>query len=249
MSKKINKSFLMSLRGMLMHLSDVRTVDGKDLVVDGDIEVGKDIMLVTDDGEYEPAPSGEYDNGKVILVVEAGRITEIRESGTDEERNDEQPEDEQETERMSKLAAIKSAFEESYEKKTRKIYEAIVALGFTDGWIVEAGDTYAVFSAYTPEGEKYIHFDVAWNGEEVTVSNPTEVVSRFVPESESDDTTVQLQAEIETLKSEKETLAGKITELQNQLEAKAAVPPAEEERETTERPLANQLIEAARKRQ
>lgn len=84
MDKKINKHFLAKLKSMLIKLEDVRTVDGRDLMVDGEIEVGKDIMLLDDSGEYVPAPSGEYDTGDVVLIVDAGRITEIREKTVEE---------------------------------------------------------------------------------------------------------------------------------------------------------------------
>lgn len=77
MSKKIERGFLAKLKKMLINLEAVRTTDGKDLMVDGDIEVGKDIMLDVD-GEYEPAPSGEYTTDELVIVVEAGKITEVR---------------------------------------------------------------------------------------------------------------------------------------------------------------------------
>lgn len=83
MSKNINTGFLAKLKNMLMKLTDIRTEDGRDIMVDGDIEVGKDV-LIAQDGEYVPAPNGEYKTGELVIVVEAGKITEVRQQETTE---------------------------------------------------------------------------------------------------------------------------------------------------------------------
>lgn len=83
MSKKIDKSFLAKLKSMLIHMEDIRTEDGKDLMIDGAIEVGKDV-LIAQDGDYVPAPNGEYKTSELVIVVEAGKITEVRQQETAE---------------------------------------------------------------------------------------------------------------------------------------------------------------------
>ena len=132
---KVEKGFLAKLRSMMLHMKDVRTEDGKNLQVDGDeLEVGKEV-LIESDGEWTPAPDGEYDTGEVILRVEAGKIAEIRAKNAEPENM------------SAKFQRIVAAFAESYEERTKKIAAAIVALGFdTYGYLVSCGDDFAVTS-------------------------------------------------------------------------------------------------------
>lgn len=243
MAKKIEKGFLMKLKNMLLHLESVRTVDGVDLMVDGDVEVGNDVMVADDNGDWTPAPSGEYDCGDRILVVEAGRLTEIREVATDPEPEPEpEPEQDNKSQRFSKM---KEFFEQTYEERIKKIVEAIVSLGYSEyGYVVEASDEHAVW-CYWDEvtGEHYIRFTLTWADGFVTASDPVEVVPSFKPKDEPAPTIVdELRAEIDRLKSEKAAL-------EEQVGRMAAVPPVGEQGGTVEQPLANKFIENARKRQ
>lgn len=242
---KIEKGFLAKLRSMMLHMKDVRTEDGKNLQVDGDeLEVGKEI-LIESDGEWTPAPDGEYDAGEVILRVEAGKIAEIRAKNAD-------PDPEPEPENMSaKFQRIAAAFAESYEERTKKIAAAIVALGFdTYGYLVSCGDDFAVYATWNEgSGEKYTRFDVSWNGDEAVVSNPTEVVPSFKPVGAADpapaasEEVETLKAEVETLKADKELLEQKL--------AAAVVPPIGKDNkdEGDEGDLARDLITRARRKQ
>ena len=179
--KKIKTSFLATLKALMIKLESVRTADGKDLMVDGELEVGKDI-LIDIDGEYEPAPSGEYDTGEKVIVVEAGRITEIREK-------EPEPEPEPEDLRKQSFNALREHFSQTYEERVRKIVAAIIALGYSDyGYVVEASDEHAVWAYWddATQEEKFVSFSLVWADEEVTASDPVEVVPTFKPKDAAD---------------------------------------------------------------
>lgn len=244
MSKNINTGFLAKLKNMLMQLTDIRTEDGRDIMVDGDIEVGKDV-LVAQDGEYVPAPNGEYKTGELVIVVEAGKITEVR------KQEAEPPADDPNKENLSKqqFAAKKECFEKSYEERTRMIAAAIIALGYSeDGYVVEASDSHAVWCYWDEAtGDHFVSFTLVWDNNEVTASNPVEVVPSFKPKDETDPT-IELRAERDRLKAENEGLKANVAELEQRINM-AAVPPAEQDLEKTEKSLANKFIENARARQ
>lgn len=238
--KKIKTSFLATLKALMIKLESVRTADGKDLMVDGELEVGKDI-LIDIDGEYEPAPSGEYDTGEKVIVVEAGRITEIREK---------EPEPEPEPEDLHKQSfnALREHFSQTYEERVRKIVAAIIALGYSDyGYVVEASDEHAVWAYWddATQEEKFVSFSLVWADEEVTASDPVEVVPTFKPKDAANPA-----VEVESMKAENTELKATVEQLKAEnaeLKAKAALPPAGDEPDDESRELANKLITAARK--
>lgn len=240
MSKKIEKSFLAQLKAELLQLKDLRTDDGKELTVDGELEVGKDI-LINVDGEYQPAPTGEYSTGEVVIVVESGKVTEIREARKEE------PKPEPQNMKSEKYKAISQMFSETYDAKMGKIVAAITAMGFMNGWLVSASDTEAVWEVYEPDGNyKYMRFDVSWNGEEAIVSNPIEVEQAFVPKGQ----TIDFSA-MDTMKAENEKLKAHVSELEQQIKMQAVLPSIEESisKQEPEKPLAKRLADNAHKRQ
>ena len=207
---KVEKGFLAKLRSMMLHMKDVRTEDGKNLQVDGDeLEVGKEI-LIESDGEWTPAPDGEYDTGEVILRVEAGKIAEIRAKNAD-------PEPDPEPENMSaKFQRIAAAFAESYEERTKKIAAAIVALGFDSyGYLVSCGDDFAIYATWNEgSGEKYTRFDVSWDADgNAVVSNPTEVKPAFVEKEGEPAGEPAPSAEEEALRRENADLKAQLAKL------------------------------------
>ena len=64
---------------MLLSLSEVTTKEGVVLITDSDdLEVGLEVFVDGDEG-LTPAPDGEYTVDESIVVIEGGKITEIRE--------------------------------------------------------------------------------------------------------------------------------------------------------------------------
>lgn len=248
--KKVQTGFLAKLKKMLVNLEDVRTTDGKDLVVDGDLEVGKDIMIATEDGEYEPAPSGEYDTGEVVIVVESGRITEIREAAAGGEGGGEgEGEGNAEDMHKQKFAAFVQKLSATYEERIRMISAAIIALGYSEyGYVVEASDESAVWCYWdeAAQEEHFVQFTLTWADDTVTASDPVEVVPSFKPKEGGEGAAAERTAEeVDAIVAENEQLKAQVAELK----AQAVVPPADADKGDAEKPLANKFIENARKRQ
>ena len=73
-----SKQNLYKLKKMLLSLSEISTNEGL-LIYDGDnLEVGKEVFVEGDEG-LEPAPDGEYTVDESIILVEGGKIVEIKE--------------------------------------------------------------------------------------------------------------------------------------------------------------------------
>ena len=69
---------------------DAKTATGDILKVEPDIEVGAQVMVITEDGEEAPAPDGSYEleDGSVI-AIEAGVISNVEVLGEPEEMSEE----------------------------------------------------------------------------------------------------------------------------------------------------------------
>ena len=74
-----SKANLYKLKKMLLSLSEIPTKEGILLITDSDdMEVGLEVFVDGDAG-LEPAPDGEYTVNESIVVVEGGKIVEIKE--------------------------------------------------------------------------------------------------------------------------------------------------------------------------
>ena len=160
---------------------------------DEDLKAG-DAVYVEQDGERVAAPDGDYvtEDDKVITVKD-GVVEEIADS-------------------KAEVAArrMRQAFELSYNDKFRKIAEAVrKKTGDDDSYVIDAGDNFAVYSAYDEETEIYKYFRVSlkWDGDEVEITGePTEVKQAFVPLDYDYDKavaeTTNLRKQVATLKKQ-----------------------------------------------
>lgn len=230
--KQIDLSLLHRLRGALLKFKDITAEDGTVLTIDGDLEVGKDVLTYTEDGEAVPAADGDYKTGDVVVTVEGGKITKIEA----QEKDPEPPAE-------NKMKAVANAFEQTYDEKTKKVYDAIVAIGFDIyGWIAEIADTYVVYVVWTDEkGDVYTRFDVAWNGDEVTVSNPTEVKPAFVAKDDKNPMDNGGSAEEETLRQENTRLKAEVQRLSDKLKESVEQPVG---KDNPEQPKGNPFLAA-----
>ena len=166
------------LKKLLQDFAETETDKGT-LYSEGQLEIGAEVF----DAEDNPAADGEYETEDKVIVVADGKVTEIR------EKESEDGEEVVEVEaRRQKFNKVKAAFEESYEDKERRIYEAIAAKGF-ECWIIEAGDDFAVAEVWSEPDMDYKHyrFEVSWDAEgNAIVSDPVEVVSEFVTVEEAE---------------------------------------------------------------
>lgn len=178
--------------------------DNGTLIWDGeeDLKAGDEVFVADEEGNRSAAPDGDYktEDGKVIVVVD-GKVAEIKDAEAKVA-----PESVE-----AKMKRIIAAFSESYEEKYRKIYEAIVALGFDPyGYIVEAGDDFAIYETWVEDSFKYTRFTVKWDADgNAVVENPEEVVSAFVTKEEKEAAEAR-GAEVETLRRENADLKARI---------------------------------------
>ena len=209
-------------------MASIETDNGT-LSYEGELEVGTEVFVAGEDGNV-PAPDGEYKaDGKTIKVAD-GKVTEIVEDSSEED-----PAVDLKAKKQTFFSKIKEAFSESYEDKSKKIYDAIIAAGYTAwSWLSEAGDDYAVL-CYEDEETwefKYLRFDVSWDAEgNPTVSNPTEVKEAFVPVDDpapSADPAAPSEEEFNALKDENESLRAEVEKLRKTPAAR----PAHEEVQT-----------------
>lgn len=199
--------------------------DKGDLLWDGeeDLKEGDEVFQEGEDGERQPAADGEYmtDDGKTVVVVD-GKVAEIRDP-----KAEVAPEGEDL--RSQRFARVRAAFDESYEDKEKTIFSAIMALGYVDFYLVEAGDDFAIICVWTPDGERYTRFAISWNEDGTAAAvEEEEVKPAFVPADEDADPAPAASEETEELRRQVAALRKEVA----QLKAKPAAKPAHEEVQT-----------------
>ncbi len=190
------------------------TTDKGDLTYTGELAVGTEVFVVGEDGESAPAADGDYKvDGKTIKVVD-GKVSEIVEDAPAPEG-----------EAMARFKRLVQTFSESYDDKTKKIRDAIIALGFDAyGWLVEAGDDFAVYSTWSGEEDMFTRFDISWDADgNAVASNPTKVVPAFVEETPAPAPAPAADpAETEALKAQIRELQAKVEKMSRLSAAKPA---------------------------
>ena len=195
------------------------------LVYEGDLAVGTEVSLVGEGGETAPAPDGEYTAAdESVIVVKDGKVAEIKPAPAPAE-----PEPAPAVE--NKFAKVAQAFQETYDDKLQKLYDAIVSLGFNYPWLVEAGEEFVIASIWSEtEGEIFYRFNIKeWNEEgQPVLENGVKVVPAFVTPEEKE----AAEENFAAVTREKEGLAQQVAELSAkvaELEAKPAATPAHQE--------------------
>ena len=163
------------LKKLLAEFASITTDKGELFYEGEELVVGVEVY----DENDNPIEDGEYAYEEKIIVVRDGKVEEIREKEVEEETKVEDF-------KAVRFSKVKALFEESYDERYAKIYQAVSEAGYVDAYIVEAGDTYAVIDVYDENGERLIKFDLTWDEEgNVTVSNPTEVEIEYEPVEEA----------------------------------------------------------------
>lgn len=194
-----------ALKSLLESFNSVATNKGV-LNYDGEeLEVGVAVSGLDEEGNEVQVEDGEYylgDEDGRTLVVESGKIVEIREKEDEQEQPEEEVEASSVNPKYSKFSRVKEAFEESYEEKERQINNAIRDKGY-EAYLVEAGDDYAVVDVWNDDEMeyKYLRFAISWDEEgNVIVGEYDEVKPAFVPVQ----TDVEKVAEEQKQEEEKE---------------------------------------------
>ena len=201
---------------------------------DDDLKAGDAVYITDEEGNRNAAPDGDYttEDGKVISVVD-GKVAAI----TDPKAEVANAEGGAVT-IPSQFQRVAEAFQETYDDKMKKLYDAIVSLGFNYPWLVEAGEEFVIASVWTENGgEIYYRFNIKeWTEEgQPVLENGIQVVPAFVTPEEKEAAEESFQAvvrEKETLASEKAALQTQVADLTAQVEALKKAPaasPAHEE--------------------
>ena len=151
-----------------------------------DLKAGDRVEVEDADGNRAEAADGDYitPDGKTIVVA-GGEVAEIRDPEAEVA-----PEGDEQMQAAKMAAQSRAAkFEESYDEKMSKIAEAIFAARGNredeGGYLVNAGDDFAVWAYYSEETgwrDKHVRYAVKWDEEgNASVSNPIEVRMAFVP--------------------------------------------------------------------
>jgi hypothetical protein len=108
-----------TLLGMEVKLETMKLMDGITIFEADAFEMDKEVFIITEDEQKIPVPIGEYEmeGGRILVVVEEGIISEIKEVATEEEVIEEEaPEVEVEVEAEATPSAKKTI--ESVVKET-----------------------------------------------------------------------------------------------------------------------------------
>jgi hypothetical protein len=83
-----------TILGLEVKLAQMMLVDGVTVLEADAFEAGKEVFIVTPDGNV-PLPVGDYEleNGQILVVAEEGIIAEIKEMATEKEEVEEMPEE------------------------------------------------------------------------------------------------------------------------------------------------------------
>ena len=230
------------------------TTDKGILSFDGDeLEVGMSVSLVDEEGNESKPEDGEYktDDG-IVYVIADGKCTDIKELEKEDTTGDDvEPQDEikEEMQKFSLMHRMAINFE-SFLEKEDKIRAGLVAKGI-DGWLVDAGEEYAIVGIWQEAtmADKYFKYALTWDEDgNVVIGDSIEVKPAYVPvedeqpaaeeapveekfedeepeEDPKDEQIKNLEAEVARLEEEN----GELKERINELENKPAAEPAEEE--------------------
>ena len=195
-----------------------------------DLRAGDAVFTRDENGERVPAADGEYttEDGKVIAVVD-GVVASI------EDPNAEVDEEGAQQTREEKMQRVIAALSETYEDKYRRIYKAIVALGFDPyGWVLEAGDEFAIYEVWNEE-HHYFRFKITkWDEEgNPVLENGVEVFPTFVTAEEKEEIEANFAAE----KTARETAEARVVELEAQVAKLSKEPAAKSAHEEVENAL------------
>jgi len=112
-----------TLLGMEVKLEQMKLMDGVTVLEADMFEAGNEIFVVTEDEQKIPVPVGEYEmeDGRMLIVVEEGIISEIKEKVEEEEVEVEEPieeeakkEQEMETAKSNPKKVVESVIKESF---------------------------------------------------------------------------------------------------------------------------------------
>ena len=109
-----------TLLGMEVKLEMIKLIDGTTVLEAEMFEADNEVFIVTEDEQRIPLPIGEYEleNAMILVVVEEGIISEVKEATTEEEVAEPEAEAEVEVEAEKSVNPIAKKVIESVSKET-----------------------------------------------------------------------------------------------------------------------------------
>jgi hypothetical protein len=113
-----------TLLGMEVKLEQMKLMDGVTVLEADMFEAGNEIFVVTEDEQKIPVPVGEYEmeDGRMLIVVEEGIISEVKEKEEEEEAPEIEEPIEEEAKKEQEMETSKAA--------PKKIVESMIKESF-----------------------------------------------------------------------------------------------------------------------
>ena len=118
-----------TLLGMEVKLEQMKLADGVTVLEADSFETGNEVFIVTEDEQKIPLPVGEYEfeDGRMLVVVEEGLISELKEKEIEEPEAEVEVEtekkEEMETEKPTAKKTIESVVKETFFSEIEKLKE------------------------------------------------------------------------------------------------------------------------------
>jgi len=115
-----------TLLGMEVKLEQMKLADGVTVLEADSFESEMEIVIVTEDEQKIPLPIGEYEleDGRILVVVEEGIISEVKEMETEEEEIPEMTTEEMPAEAKQEMETEKSAPKKTIESVVKETFFA-----------------------------------------------------------------------------------------------------------------------------
>jgi hypothetical protein len=120
-----------TLLGMEVKLEQMKLMDGVTVLEADSFEAGNEVFIVTEDEQKIPLPVGEYEfeDGRMLIVVEEGLISEVKEKEMEVEEPEAEVEvetekkEEMETSKPTAKKTIESVVKETFFSEIEKLKE------------------------------------------------------------------------------------------------------------------------------
>ena len=118
-----------TLLGMEVKLEQMKLMDGVTILEADSFEAGNEVFIVTEDEQKIPLPIGEYEfeDGRMLIVVEEGVISEVKEKEVEEPEAEVEVEtekkEEMETSKPTAKKTIESVVKETFFSEIEKLKE------------------------------------------------------------------------------------------------------------------------------
>jgi hypothetical protein len=111
-----------TLLGMEVKLEQMKLMDGVTVLEADSFEAGNEVFIVTEDEQKIPLPIGEYEfeDGRMLIVIEEGLISELKEK--EEEVEEPEAEVEVETEKKEEMETSKPTAKKTIESVVKETF-------------------------------------------------------------------------------------------------------------------------------